>query len=405
MLEKIEEKRYLERDLSSSEQTLCNNLEFNRNDDVLELTSIISEKTSDLNNKKMMPDNNFSFTNNFQEKEVKIRLVEDSTNYNEYCGQLLSTTYTSERENTSYHINKNEDETDKHSQLTIKSDNSANSDSSCVFFSKASDDTEKDGYETCIDESLSEEVCTKSNFETTDDDRCMETPTPFNTNGSKTKSLEALNTHNNNNNNNNSFQSIALDDSIDPIDPTYLEPPDDYKSDNFVSTDDSLELSLYKEDNLHSLQSYSLSDFVETDEFFLVGCLDNSTVVSENELSKSLIESSVPESYAVPITTTYRCLRLKEYYNDYEDCLEEYNIFVKSPSKQPSPVVEISDYKDEPFSDEDLIGDDVCVPQILQFKSSSEPQILLAFEESELCQDFETRRHSFLPNYDDRDAR
>lgn len=45
-------------------------------------------------------------------------------------------------------------------QIIAKSDISANSDS--IYFSKTSDDTEKDGYETCMDESLSDEGLVKN---------------------------------------------------------------------------------------------------------------------------------------------------------------------------------------------------------------------------------------------------
>ncbi|CAH0550674.1 unnamed protein product [Brassicogethes aeneus] len=186
--------------------------------------------------------------------------------------------------------------------------------------------SEKDGYETCIDESFSED---NKSFKKTD---------PF-----ESKTVQIL-------------------DEVDDITPTNSR----HKLDQKISVPENPTLSpavsepllntdfiehhlcfdsKYDEDGL---KSYDQTEDSNIDEFFLVQYPSDPT--------KSYSDPNVLDSSSTPRKNCYKkCL--KEYYNDYEECLEAYRLQKENTKKE--------------LADEDIFHEIV-----LPFKSRSAPDVM-----------------------------
>ncbi|KAJ8925775.1 hypothetical protein NQ315_009623, partial [Exocentrus adspersus] len=120
------------------------------------------------------------------------------------------------------------------------------------------------------------------------------------------------------------------------------------------------------------------------DEFFLVQYPPE----VRKEVCKSISEPNVLESYEIPTKTSYkRCL--KEYYNDYADCMEAYRLY-------SDKLAEIGKIERE-MSDDDIFNE-----ILLPFKSRSAPDIMdktfvmLTYDPGP---DFSRRKSAFVPGY------
>lgn len=120
------------------------------------------------------------------------------------------------------------------------------------------------------------------------------------------------------------------------------------------------------------------------DEFFLVQYPTN----VHSEVCKSMSEPNVLDTYEIPTRTTYkRCL--KEYYNDYADCIEAYRLYQDSFAKGGQDQQEMSD-------------DDIFNEILLPFKSRSAPDIMdrsfvmLTYDPGP---DLSRRKSAFVPGY------
>jgi hypothetical protein len=178
----------------------------------------------------------------------------------------------------------------------------------------------QDGYETCVDESLSEEG-PKNNNNEQGEEEVTPTNSKVNVSGSFGIDSEVVTVINAT-----SEPCLALDQCTNHI---YL----DTKSDD-------------------ELKSYDQSDSLGPDEFFLVQYPPDEA----QEVPKSFSEPNVLDTVCEmpPRKLTYR---LREYYNDYKDCLESYKVY--------------SDEKKDEMSD-DLIFNEIFLP----FKSRSAPNIM-----------------------------
>lgn len=191
---------------------------------------------------------------------------------------------------------------------TKMADSSVNSDSSCIYFS---DDTERDEYETCMDDSFSEEN--------------------FNTKLDKSPSFEDTQSDVCNYN--------FVNNYVDTV-----------SSEPCLNMRDKLQSWKSKDANLKSFDS----DLTETDEFFLVQC------INENVAQKPV---------------AYKCIKLEEYYNDYEDCIESYKeSFRKLILETEEDLSMESKYLEDACG---RVAQDECLPS----KSSSAPHLLESYQE------------------------
>lgn len=188
--------------------------------------------------------------------------------------------------------------------------------------SKNEELSEKDGYETCVDESFSEETCAKSeSLPVKNDDR---TPTNSNTNVHQTATSVFANS-------------------------TASEPCLKEQFAKIICLDSKL----------HDLKCYdNQDDSIDTDEFFLVQYPED---LNCTEVTKSNSELNVVERFGTP--SRYQ-RRLFEYYNDYADCLESYKIYECNEDEKIGECVK------RELSDEQIFSDIV-----LPFKSRSAPDI------------------------------
>lgn len=197
----------------------------------------------------------------------------------------------------------------------IKADSLTQSDNNQKVSSnqtQSSNLSEKDGYETCIDESLSEDSGKQRHHNQID-----ELKTPTNTKNTILPSV-------NNNINNNT--------------PTVSDPVNEQDEDN----DDEEEEEENREDEFFLVQ-YPPKDGVTNIKFF-----NTFKILPKNKI-------------------IYR-RSIKEYYNDYKDCLELYNI---DDGKQTTEIED--ELKIEKF---EMCDDDIFNEILLPFKSHSAPNIM-----------------------------
>ncbi|RZC36121.1 uncharacterized protein BDFB_006624, partial [Asbolus verrucosus] len=176
----------------------------------------------------------------------------------------------------------------------------------------------QDGYETCIDESLSEEAPKNNNNEQIEEEV---TPT------------------------NSKLNISGCTNDSEPV--TVINAT----SEPCLSSEkcsNRLFLDTKSDDELKSYDNQS--DSLGPDEFFLVQYPPE----QGQEVTKSFSEPNVLDTCEMPRKLTYR---LREYYNDYKDCLESYKICAEE--------------KKEEMSD-DLIFNEIFLP----FKSRSAPNIM-----------------------------
>lgn len=194
---------------------------------------------------------------------------------------------------------------------------------------------EKDGYETCIDESLSEDVCAKI--------------TPSVSNNKTLQNIESINLK---------TDDIVQTDDVpinilfnhdfsmkrnNVLDYAVSEPCLVFSKDNHIFLDSKQETELKSYDHHND-------DSLGTDEFFLIQYPpDQVTIKYRSEpavLDQFNSQCLVQKSYI---------RRLEEYYNDYENCMENYKIC--------GMAKETSD-------------DDIFIDVVVPIRSSSAPDIL-----------------------------
>lgn len=194
--------------------------------------------------------------------------------------------------------------------------------------------SEKDGYETCIDESFSEDTCAKNEIKIDD-----KTPTNSNEN-----LLAGANNFNN-------LQTTNV--ITHSSEPCLLK--EIFANTNQLILHSKLDENKNDDDNdFDNLKCYdNQDDSLDTDEFFLVQYPND-----KHEVTKSNSEPNVLRHFQKPFCYQKR---LYEYYNDYADCLELYNV----------------NNKDEKCNDINELSDSDIFNNIrLNVKSSSAPDIL-----------------------------
>lgn len=162
--------------------------------------------------------------------------------------------------------------------------------------------SEKDGYETCIDESLSDETCAKNEIKVDD-----KTPTNSDENLLASTTTSTFNSlHIGASANVTLSEPCLLNDIFDGRQILL-----DSKFDNLDHEDvtDDLDLKCYDNQD----------DSLDTDEFFLVQYPNE----PKREVLKCNSEPNVLKHFHKPLRYQRR---LFEYYNDYADCLELYNV-------------------------------------------------------------------------------
>lgn len=221
--------------------------------------------------------------------------------------------------------------------LNVRNDSSTQSDKVPSSYYTQTD--EKDGYETCIDESLSEDVCAKatpanrkiqnieSNFKTEDIVQTLPTCGSIVSHGFSVK-------------------RSVLDTSV-----------------NFVASDPCLALNKDNQIFLDSKQDVELKsydhhndDSLGTDEFFLIQYPPDQLAT---QAMKCRSEPAVLDELSSQclVQKTY-IRRLEEYYNDYEHCTEDYRVCNKNKDLQ------------------ELNDDEIFTDIVLPIRSSSAPDIL-----------------------------
>ncbi|XP_063932758.1 inaD-like protein isoform X3 [Zophobas morio] len=204
---------------------------------------------------------------------------------------------------------------------TIIDNKGLNKTDSLTQSDKGTHSSNQDGYETCVDESLSEEVPKNNNEQL--EEEVTPTNSKANISGSYATDSEAATVINAT-----SEPCLTLEQCTNHI---YLDTRSDEEP-----------------------KSYDQSDCLGPDEFFLVQYPPDE---NQEVVPKSYSEPNVLDKVCdmTPRKLTYR---LREYYNDYKDCLESYKIYTQEKKKE-----EMSD---------DLIFNEIFLP----FKSRSAPNIM-----------------------------
>lgn len=244
---------------------------------------------------------------------------------------------------------------------------------------KKSDDTikteevsEKDGYETCVDESLSDEI------KQVESDR---TPTNSNLN----LKLQEINREDVSiTSTPETVLSVNLNSSSEPV----LNKTD-YERTNHICLDSKLNDSL-------DFYNNQTDDSLCGDEFFLVQCYKDDLSHLRSEVVKSSSEPNVLDTYEVCVPTVRYRRCIKEYYNDYEECLESYRIYAQqNGGKLSSECAEMREMSDDEIFNEIL----------LPMRSKSAPNVMdnsfvtLTYDPGP---DLSTRRKSaFVAGYPD----
>lgn len=161
--------------------------------------------------------------------------------------------------------------------LNVHKDNSTQSDKVPSSYHTQTD--EKDGYETCIDESLSEDVCAKINIES----------------NLKTDDI------------------VQIPVKRSDLDYAVSEPCLTFSKDNhlFLDSKQDVELKSYDHHN---------DDSLGADEFFLIQ-------YPPDQVMKCRSEPAVLNAFSEQCLVQKSYIRrLEEYYNDYEHCMENYRV-------------------------------------------------------------------------------
>ncbi|KAG5888596.1 hypothetical protein JTB14_004778 [Gonioctena quinquepunctata] len=256
--------------------------------------------------------------------------------------------------------------------------------------------SERDDYETCLDDSLSEEnnrldmVFSKSTE--TDSYTRSDNNTVQNIN---TKIVTKADVHD--------YEDVTPTNSkINLLDQYFLDEPNangaQQTTVNIVVSEPCLTRGYFPithhiyldskmDDGLKSYDNHS-EDHGD-DEFFLVQYPPE----SHKEVCRSFSESDVLDSHEVPSQKIYRkCV--KEYYNDYADCLEAYN------SNAEQIRTEVNE-KSQEMNDDDIFNE-----IFLPFKSRSAPDIMdssfvmLTYDPGP---DMTRRKSAFVPGYQGND--
>lgn len=263
---------------------------------------------------------------------------------------------------------------------TNKGDDSVRLNTVC----KKSDDTnkteeasEKDGYETCMDESLSDEIkqietgsigsyfiiiillillwCfdwfagdktpTNSNLNL----KLQEEPTIVEVLTANPEDISITSTPE-------TVLSVNLNSSSEPV----LNKKD-YEKSNHICLDSKLDDSL-------DFYNNQTDDSLCGDEFFLVQCYKDDLSHLRPEVIKCSSEPNVLDTYEVCVPTVRYRRCIKEYYNDYEECLESYRIY----TQQNGADGKLSDCATMQEMSDDEIFNEILLPM----RSKSAPNIM-----------------------------
>ncbi|XP_018562812.1 uncharacterized protein LOC108904661 [Anoplophora glabripennis] len=270
----------------------------------------------------------------------------------------------------------------------VKADSLTQSDKPSVTQSSVS---EKDGYETCVDDSLSEDNV--RTIKSKQKQISFETELKHGSDNLKVQNSNIKIEHKLEFNDNEDL--TPTNSKVDILDQFFV----DVSEANLKTACTSVAVSepclnveffpnrrhLYLDTKLDGgLKSYdNQSEDLGGDEFFLV---QYPTDVHK-EVCKSMSEPNVLETYEIPTKTTYRrCL--KEYYNDYADCIEAYRLHQDSFSKHGVQ--------------QEMADDDIFNEILLPFKSRSAPDIMdrsfvmLTYDPGP---DIGRRKSAFVPGY------
>lgn len=225
--------------------------------------------------------------------------------------------------------------------------------------------SEKDGYETCVDDSFSDDN-SKFNHQQLNRDTC-ETLIKTNPTHKEVRNIQTTQVLEEN-----ELEDITPTNSRNVLDQNYVDVQD--STSDSIKTGSTVVAVAVSEPCLNmnfpeyhicldskfddELKSYDQTEDSGGDEFFLVQYPPQS--------SKSLSEPNVLDSVDISRSPGKRCFKkcLEEYYNDYEDCLEAYGIYQKGmQEKTEEGTVEMSD---------DEIFNDILLP----FKSKSAPDVM-----------------------------
>ncbi|XP_074036607.1 multiple PDZ domain protein isoform X3 [Leptinotarsa decemlineata] len=249
--------------------------------------------------------------------------------------------------------------------------------------------SEKDDYETCVDDSLSEEYSrVKKQFSKsieTDSHSGNQTVQNFNSNHHKKLCSNDLDDTTPTNSKNNLldqfFVHIPDAKAHNTVKVAVSEPC--LMKDFFTTTRHICLDSKMDDDGLKSYDNHS-EDHGD-DEFFLV----QYPTKTHKEVCKSLSDSNVLETHEIPLQRVYRkCV--EEYYNDYADCLEMYNLALEKENENVEGT------------SEEMNDDDIFIEIFLPFKSRSAPDIMdssfvmLTYDPGP---DMNRRKSAFIPGY------
>ncbi|GJQ66581.1 hypothetical protein Trydic_g4558 [Trypoxylus dichotomus] len=244
--------------------------------------------------------------------------------------------------------------------------------------------SEKDGYETCMDDSLSEDIKPI--------DSCSigeETPTNSNLNLKLQEELRNASVNQDDVSvisTPNTVLSVNLNSSSEP----FLNKNDLAKT-NHICLDTKLDDSIEFYNN-------QTDDSLCGDEFFLVQCYKDDLSNFRPEVVKCSSEPNVLDTYEVCVPTVRYRRCIKEYYNDYEECLESYRIYTQQNAAEMK-------LKQCSAASGEMMDDEIFNEILLPMRSKSAPNILdnsfvtLTYDPGP---DLNTRRKSaFVTGYGD----
>lgn len=210
---------------------------------------------------------------------------------------------------------------------------------------KTEETSEKDGYETCVDESLSDEIKAIESEETPTNSQLilrLKEERTIKEDVSVTSTPDTV---------------LSVNSSSEPS----LNKNDFPEKTNHIHLDSKLD-----EDTVgfYGRPENSLCD----DEFFLVQCYKDELPVLRPEVLKCSSEPNVLDTYELCVPTVRYRRSIKEYYNDYEECLESYRIYTQQhrevEAKMDSQAIE------------EMSDDDIFNEILLPMRSKSAPSIV-----------------------------
>lgn len=241
---------------------------------------------------------------------------------------------------------------------------------------------EKDGYETCIDESsLSEDLCANpanrniiTSLATINSITCKTEDHKVQKSTSPDVDCEVTPS-------NSPVHHIVFNTATDvSINSSISEPCLIFDKDNHLILDSKQDEELKSYDNQNSSMG--------TDEFFLVQYPTDEFSGTTSEVAKSRSEPTVLDTCGFSSSKPTRYRRcLQEYYNDYKDCLEVYQVYARCNKTGIT---------------EEMCDDDIFNEILLPFKSHSAPDILdssfvtLTYDPGP---DKTRRKSAFVPGY------